>query len=65
MLAAVNMPSRQSLISEIVPGNDLMNAVSLNSSAMNLTRLIGPALAGFLILLIGTAGTFYLISFIN
>ena len=32
---------------------------------MNLTRIVGPALAGVLIMLIGTAGTFYLISFIN
>ena len=61
-LAAFNMPSRQSIISDIVPEKDLMNAISLNSSAMNLTRIIGPALAGVLIIFLGTAGVFYLIT---
>ena len=64
-LAAFNMPSRQSIISDIVPDNDLMNAISLNSSGMNLTRIIGPALAGVLIIFIETWGVFYLIGFIN
>ncbi len=64
-LAAIGMPSRQSLISEIVPQHDLMNAVSLNSSGMNLTRVAGPALAGVLIVFLGTAGVFYLIAFIS
>ncbi|MBN1847561.1 MAG: MFS transporter [Deltaproteobacteria bacterium] len=61
-LAAFNMPSRQSIIADIVPEKDLMNAVSLNSSAMNLTRVIGPALAGLLIIYLDTAGVFYLIA---
>ena len=41
-----------------------MNAVAMNNSAMNLTRIVGPALAGFLIIFIDTSGVFYLISFI-
>ncbi len=61
-MMAINMPSRQAIISDIVPENKLMNAVALNNSAMNLTRIIGPALAGFLIVFIGTSGVFYLIS---
>jgi MFS family permease len=64
-MAAFNMPSRNSMISEIVPESDLMNAISLNSSGMNLTRIIGPALAGVLIIFIDTAGVFYLIALIN
>ena len=64
-LAAFNMPSRNSMISEIVPENELMNAISLNNSGINLTRIIGPALAGVLILFLDTAGVFYLIAFIN
>ena len=64
-MAAFNMPSRNSLISDIVPENDLMNAISLNSSGMNLTRIIGPASAGVLILFLDTAGVFYLIACIN
>jgi predicted MFS family arabinose efflux permease len=62
-LFAFNMPSRQSLISDLVPAEMLMNAISLNSSAMNLSRVVGPALAGFLILYLDTAGVFYLIAF--
>ena len=60
-LMASNMPSRVALISDIVPENKLMNAISLNNSGMNLTRIVGPALAGVLIIFVGTAGVFYLI----
>jgi MFS family permease len=61
-LMAINMPSRQAIISEIVPEDKLMNAVALNNSAMNLTRIIGPALAGLLIVFIDTSGVFYIVS---
>jgi MFS transporter, DHA1 family, staphyloferrin A biosynthesis exporter len=61
-LIALNMPSRQAILSEIVPEESLMNAISLNNSAMNLTRILGPALAGILILFLDTAGVFYLIA---
>jgi len=61
-LIALNIPSRQAIISEIVPEDNLMNAISLNNSAMNLTRIIGPAAAGLLIIFINTAGVFYLIT---
>ena len=40
----------------------LLNAVSLNSSAINLTRVVGPAVAGVLIIYVGTAGVFYLVA---
>lgn len=63
-MMAINMPSRQAIISDIVPENKLMNAVALNNSAMNLTRIIGPAIAGFLIIFIDTSGVFYLIAVI-
>ena len=61
-LMAINMPSRQAIISDIVPENKLMNAISLNHSSMNLTRVAGPALAGFLILLVDTAGVFFIVA---
>ena len=61
-LMAFNMPSRQAILSEIVPERSLMNAISLNNSGMNLTRIIGPAMAGFLILYIDTAGVFFVVS---
>ena len=50
------------IISDIVPDDKLMNAISLNNSSMNLTRVAGPALAGFLILLVDTAGVFFMVS---
>jgi len=61
-MMGINMPSRAAIISEIVPERSLMNAISLNNSGMNLTRIIGPAVAGFLILLMGTGGVFLLVS---
>jgi MFS family permease len=60
---AVNQPARQSLISELVPDEDLPNAVALNSATVNLTRVIGPAIGGGLIGTIGVAGAFYLNAF--
>jgi|TARA_B110000263_G_C15292616_1_gene504075 MFS family permease len=63
-LMSINMPSRQAIISDIVPDSKLMNAISLSNSSMNLTRVAGPALAGFLILLLDTAGVFFVISII-
>ena len=63
-MMAFNMPSRQAIISDIVPETRLMNAVSVNNSSMNLTRVIGPAAAGFLILLVDTWAVFYLVSLV-
>jgi MFS family permease len=43
------MPARQAMITDLVNRDQLMNAVSLNSMGQNLTTLVGPAIAGFLI----------------
>ena len=56
------MPSRQALVSEIVPDDKLMNGIALQNSAMNATRIGGPAAAGFLIVFIDTWGVFYLVA---
>lgn len=61
-LMALNMPSRQALVSEIVPEDRLMNGIALQNSAMNATRIAGPAAAGFLIVSIHTWGVFYLVA---
>lgn len=61
-MASLNMPSRQSIVSDIVPIDDLTNAISLNSSGMNISRIVGPALAGVLIVFLDTAGVLYLIA---
>ena len=61
---ALNMPSRQAIISEIVPRDRVMNAVALNNTSMNLTRAFGPALAGIIIAFFSTALVFYIVSIV-
>ena len=51
---AFDIPTRQSFLVEMVGKEDLMNAIALNSSVFNATRVFGPAVAG---ILIGTLGT--------
>jgi MFS family permease len=56
--AACDAPARQAFVIEMVGRDDLPNAVGLNSASFNLGRVIGPALAGVLIVLIGTGPVF-------
>ncbi len=50
IINAYDVPVRQSMINEIITDkNDLTNAVALNSSLNNMARLVGPALAGFVL----------------
>ncbi|MFC2038649.1 MFS transporter, partial [Chloroflexota bacterium] len=49
MVMGLMMPSRQSIIYEIVSPSELMNAISLGSMGMNVLRLFAPAITGFLI----------------
>lgn len=55
---AFDVPARQSLIAELVPREDLMNAIALNSAAFNTARVVGPALAGLFVGRFGTAAAF-------
>jgi len=55
---ALDMPVRQSFYTMLVPPELLTNAVALSSAIMNGSRLIGPAIGGFLITLIGEGGCF-------
>lgn len=48
-----NLPIRQSLISELVPKEKIVNAVALNGASLTLTLALGPALGG---LVVGTLG---------
>jgi len=58
---AVDMPARQSFLIQMLGGpEDLTNAIALNSSMVNGARLIGPAIAGFLIAATGEALCFLL-----
>lgn len=60
IVLSFNQPARQSLISELVPREDLKNAIALNSATLNLTRVLGPTIGGGLIATVGVAGAFYL-----
>jgi MFS family permease len=57
---ALDMPSRQAIVVEMVGRDDLLNAVALNSATFNAARVTGPALAGALIAWRGTAVAFLL-----
>jgi MFS family permease len=57
---AFDIPTRQSLIVDLVRRDDLMNAIALNSSAFNAARVVGPAVAGALIGLVGVGMCFFL-----
>lgn len=58
----VNGPARQAIIPELVNKEQLLNAIALNSSGMNLTRVAGPALAGALLSIIGIGGAYYVVA---
>ena len=53
---SLNMPARQALVPLLVPQHMLTNAVSLQMSGMNLTRILAPALGGLLIAPLGAVG---------
>ncbi len=57
------IPSRQSFIIEMVGKEDLLNAIALNSSAFHASRMIGPAIAGLIIELLGIAACFFINAF--
>jgi MFS family permease len=60
LVNAVDMPTRQAFVSEMVDKESLLNAVSLNSVQFNCARIAGPALAGILIATLGVPPLFLL-----
>ena len=55
---AFDAPARQALVPEMVGKRDLPNAIALNSIMFNSARIIGPALAGLMLALVGAAWCF-------
>ncbi len=54
LINSFEMPTRQALVIDLIDDkNDLGNAIALNSALFNGTRLVGPALAGVLVALVG------------
>jgi MFS family permease len=58
LLIAVEVPVRQSFMTELIPRDDLSSAASLHATAWNLTRLLGPVVAGVLIATFSSAAPF-------
>lgn len=56
---AFDIPTRQAFVPDMVPREDLLNAIALNSSMFNGARIVGPAIAGILIALVGEGWCFF------
>jgi MFS family permease len=57
---AMNAPSYQALVPRLVKREDLTNAIALNSAQFNMSRILGPTLGGYAMVLFGVAGNFFL-----
>lgn len=57
--SAVNAPSYQALVRDLSSRDDVLNAIALNSIQFNLSRFIGPAIAGLLISTVGVTVCFF------
>lgn len=58
--SALNYPAYQALIPDLIPREDLMNGIALNSAQFNMSRAIGPTIAGLAMGTLGAAACFYL-----
>lgn len=59
LATVIDLPTRQAFINEMVEPDDLINAVGLNSALFNATRIIGPGIAGALLLTVGAGWCFF------
>lgn len=57
-LSALEVPTRQSFVAEMVGKDQVANAVALNSSIFNMARIAGPAIAGLAIVAVGEGWLF-------
>jgi len=56
---AFDIPARQAFLVDMVGREDLMNAIALNSTMFNGARIVGPAVAGVLVAMIGEGWCFF------
>jgi MFS family permease len=59
LVNAIDIPTRQAFVVDMVAREDLMNAIALNSSMFNAARIVGPAVAGILVATIGEGWCFF------
>ena len=59
ILTAFEVPARQAFVVELVGKRDLSSAIALNATAFNVTRVLGPSVAGVLIATVGIAACFF------
>jgi MFS family permease len=57
-IVSFDLPSGQAFLAQLVRREDMPEAIALNSASVNATRMIGPAMAGVLIGILGTAVAF-------
>lgn len=60
LVNAFYTPARQAFVPELVERSSLMNAVALNSAVFNASRILGPALGGILVAVLGLAQNFFI-----
>ncbi|MDQ0219300.1 MFS transporter [Peribacillus cavernae] len=60
MLAAMDPPIRNALVPNLVPQSSMASAIAINTMVINLSRIIGPAIAGALLAIIDIANLFYI-----
>jgi MFS family permease len=65
IVSSLTGPARQALIRSLVPTEDMLNAVALNSMQQNASRIIWPTIAGGLIAVTGTGPTFFACAFFS
>ncbi len=58
LVSVFQQPPRQAMVSESVPDRTIGNAIALNSMVFNVARTLGPALAGLLIAVVDTGGSY-------
>jgi MFS family permease len=66
LINAFDMPTRQAFVPRMIERpEDLSNAIALNSSIVNASRMLGPALAGLLIVTFGSEGACFLLNAVS
>jgi MFS family permease len=58
IVAAFDNPTRQAFVSDLVARENASNAIALNAASFNSARMLGPAVAGVVIVAVGTGWVF-------